>query len=70
MAAGQTREMAKLIKALSDARYGCTIGRTKKGHWTVRREGSQQVVISHSPSDVHAIRNAKADLKRHLGIVL
>ncbi|ATN93737.1 HicA-like toxin [Streptomyces phage Abt2graduatex2] len=70
MAAGQTREMAKLIKTLSAARYGCTIGRTKKGHWTVKREGRPMVIISHSPSDAHAVRNAKADLKRYLDIVL
>ena len=70
MAAGLTREVSKLIKKLGAAKYGCTIGRTKTGHWKVSRPGYQQVIISCSPSDTHALRNARADVRRYLGINL
>uniref|UniRef100_A0AAU7GYN0 HicA-like toxin n=1 Tax=Streptomyces phage Geonosis TaxID=3158856 RepID=A0AAU7GYN0_9CAUD len=70
MAAGRTREVTKLIKLLGSSRYGCTVDRTKSGHWKVTRPGCQWIIISSSPSDVHAVRNAKADVRRYLGITL
>lgn len=70
MAGGARREVARLIKQLGSARYGCTIDRTKSGHWKVTKPECQPVIISHSPSDDHALRNARADVRRHLGIIL
>ncbi|AWN08427.1 hypothetical protein SEA_SALETE_67 [Streptomyces phage Salete] len=70
MAAGRTREVMKLIKQLGSPRHGCTIDRTKSGHWKVTRPGHQPVIISSSPSDAHAVRNARADVRRYLGITL
>ncbi len=70
MASGLKRDVDKLIKQLQRPEHGCQVGKTKRGHWKITKAGCQQLIISPDPCDQRSIRNAKADLKRYLSIVL
>lgn len=65
---GTHKDVRKLLKQLVSA--GCTIERTRNSHWRVSREGSQQITIGSIGNDYRALRNAKADVRRYLGIEL
>lgn len=63
------KDMKQLLARL-EADKRCTVGRTSKGHPKVTRPGYPPVFMSGTSSDHHAVRNAKADLKRYLDIDL
>lgn len=68
--AGAKREVDRIVRQLRRIEFGCEVTRTKSGHWKVSKVGCQHVIFSGSPSCPHAVRNAKADLKRYLAIIL
>lgn len=49
---------------------GCTVARTRSGHWRVSRPGCPSVTVSNTPSDSRALKNARADMRRHLGVAV
>jgi len=49
---------------------GCTVTRTRSGHWRVSRPGSAPVTVSNTPSDGRASKNAAADLRRLLDVAV
>lgn len=49
---------------------GCTVSRTKSGHWRLSRPGRPYVTVANSPSDARSLKNARADAKRYLDISL
>lgn len=64
------KDMDQLAKRL-DADKRCTVGKTAKGHWKVSRPGyPYPVFMSGTPSDHHALANARKDLKRYLDLDL
>lgn len=65
--AGRRREVDQLLKLAQ--RQRCEVTRAKSGHWKVTHPASRDTVtVAHSPSDYHAVRNARADLRRTFGI--
>lgn len=65
---GHAREVRSILRELERPVHGCTVTRTSSGHWKVTKPGHQPVIIANSPNKDRAIRNIRADLKRHLGI--
>ena len=59
------RQLLKLLDSL-----GCVISRTGSGHWRVSRQGCPSVTVVNSPSDVRALKNVRAEVKRNLGIII
>jgi hypothetical protein len=43
---------------------GCTVELRRAGHWKVTTPGGQAVFCAASPSDSHALKNTKAELRR------
>ena len=70
MASGLKRDVDEIIRKLGKPEHGCTVGKTKRGHWKVTKPGYSQVIISPDPCDPRTVRNTKADLKRYLNIML
>ena len=66
--AGHRKDVKDLIRLLCKPEHGCTAHRMGDGHWRVTRPGYRSITISASPRDEHAIRNARADVRRHLGV--
>lgn len=54
--------MKELLRKLE--RQGCSIVRTKKGHYKVFLNGQWVTTLSGTPSDWRSIRNSLAPLKR------
>ena len=52
-----TKDVRQLLKLLG-------------GHWRVSRQGCPSVTVVNSPSDVRALKNVRADVKRNLGIII
>lgn len=68
--AGAKREVDLIIRQLQRPEFGCAVAKTKSGHWKVTKPGCAQVIISATPSDPRTARNVRADLKRHMAILL
>lgn len=62
------KDMSQLVRTLQTDAYGCTVTKTKNGHWKVVKPGRQPVFMSSTPGDRHALDNAKADVRRYLGL--
>lgn len=67
--ASRMREVTAMVKVLV-ADHGCTAKRTKTNHWRITLPGRPPVTMASTPSDHHAIKNARADVRRYLGINL
>lgn len=50
--------------------HGCTARLTTSGHWRITGPGRSSISMARTPSDQRALANARADVKRHLGITL
>ena len=50
--------------------HGCTARLTTSGHWRITGPGRASISMSRTPSDRRALSNARADVKRHLGLIL
>lgn len=68
--AGMKKDIEQLLRRL--AKEGCEVSLAsgRGNHWKVTRPGCRSVTVSYSPSDSHALRNVKADVRRNFGIVL
>lgn len=64
--AGLKRDVDQIVRQAR--RSGCDISTTSRGHWKVTKPGHQTVIISPQPTNRHAVRNARADLKRYLSV--
>lgn len=69
MANNMRREVADIMRRLSRD-HGCEISRTGGNHWRIKGPNGVSISTSQTPSDQFAIRRIRADLKRHLDIVL
>ncbi len=58
-----TSEVRKLVRLL--VKQGIRVERARNGHLDVYCPDGQRVQLSFSPSDHRAIRNTKANLRRH-----
>lgn len=63
------KDVAALMRRLRRD-HGCTVGKTGGDHWRVTGPNGAAITTSQTPHSPHAIRRIRADLKRHLGIVL
>lgn len=70
MASGFKRDVDRLIKVLQRPGSGCEVAKTNRGHWKISKPGRQQVIISPDPCDPRSVRNAKADLRRYLDVIV
>ena len=68
--AGSRSEMNKLVRKLRGAPYHCSVELTGSRHWRVVSPDGRRITMSQTPSDAHAYRNIRSDLKKYLGIVL
>jgi hypothetical protein len=68
--AGMKKDVDELLRILQSRKYGCTVTATGGKHWRVSRENYGTIIVSRTPSDSHAIRNIRSDVKKHLGIQL
>lgn len=67
MSRGASRESAQIRRKLE--KLGCTLSRTKAGHWKVRHPSSTATyTMSGTPSDIRTLANLRADLRRIFGI--
>ena len=62
------KDMDQMIRTLQTPAYGCDVTKTKRGHWKVVRPGHSPVFMSSTPGDRRAFDNAKADVRRVLGL--
>lgn len=62
------KDMSQLVKTLQTPSYGCTVTKTRNGHWKVAKPGRPPVFMSSTPSDRRALDNAKADVRRYLDL--
>ncbi len=62
-------DVEALVKRLVND-YDCTARTTNRGHWRISRPGHQPITMSSTPSDQRAIRNARGDIRRYLGVTL
>lgn len=60
--ASSKKDVEQLIRRLED--HGCTVVRTKRGHWRVLIPGGGLYFMAASPSDSRAVANAIAGLRR------
>jgi hypothetical protein len=56
------KDLKALIRQAVDA--GCSVRDTKGGHLQILIPGGGIVTVSSSPSDHHALKNARGDLRR------
>lgn len=68
--AGLKKDVNAVLRRLQSREYGCTVTAMRTGHWRVSKPGHRAISVTASPSDHRALQNLKADVKRHLGIVL
>lgn len=66
--ARMNKDVAQLVKRLQ--RAGCDVDSTSHAHIRVSRPGYRTVFISRTPSDYHALKNIKQDIRRNLDIRL
>jgi biotin operon repressor len=62
-----SKEVRKIIHALQ--RQGLEVTTARSGHYAVLRDGKRIMTMSKSPSDHHALKHIRGDLKR-LGVEL
>lgn len=60
--ASSKKDVQQLIVRIEAA--GCTVTRTRRGHWKVRLPNGGLYFMGHSPSDSRAVANAIAGLRR------
>jgi len=65
---GCGKELRDLIRRLEAE--GCEVRHTSNGHWFVKRDGFRPISLTSTPRDYRALANAKADIKRNLGITI
>lgn len=65
---GCSKDVRELIKLLRSE--GCEVRPTSNGHWFVTRPGYRSISLTSTPRDYRALANAKADIKRNLGITI
>lgn len=66
---GLSRDVAQIMRRIAGPEFGCNVQRNRAGHWKVTRPGHPKMVtVSHSPSDHHALRNIRSDLRRYLDV--
>lgn len=64
-----SRDIRAILKRLDKAGKGCQITPPGRGgHWKVVRPGYGVVTISQTPSDPHALKNIRADIRRYLKV--
>jgi hypothetical protein len=64
-ASKDVRALIREITTKEAKNNGWTADRLKgHTHYTIRRNGIRVATIAHSPSDYHAVANARADLRR------
>lgn len=63
------KEVAAILKVLV-SKHGATVRLTGSGHYRVTIPGKPAVTMSKTPNDYHALSNAKADVKKYLGVDL
>lgn len=64
-ASKDVRALIREITTKEAKENGWTAERPKgRQHYTIRRHGIRVATIAHSPSDYHAVDNARADLRR------